>query len=174
VADDTAITLRRAQPDDADEIGEVHVRAWQVGYRGLMPAEFLDGLSSGQRSQWWRRSLTEGDPTFGVTKVAVRGGRVVGFASYGEARAQPAADPSGASHVSHDDRDSHPTGELYALNVHPDHWRTGAGMALIVDTHSALAASGHWRTGADPDRGPAYEPVLSSSYSRPWEPAPVS
>ena len=39
------VTLRDATPADALDIATVHVESWQVGYRGLMPDEVLDGLS---------------------------------------------------------------------------------------------------------------------------------
>jgi GNAT superfamily N-acetyltransferase len=50
--------------------------------------------------------------------VAEQDGRVVGFAVAGAAK-----DPQGA-------------GELYAINVDPDHWGTGAGRALLVAAHA--------------------------------------
>jgi hypothetical protein len=36
--------LRRAEPADAMEVARVHVRSWQVAYRGLLPDAYLDGL----------------------------------------------------------------------------------------------------------------------------------
>lgn len=38
------IELRAATPDDAEAIGCVYVRAWQAGYRGLLPQQFLDAV----------------------------------------------------------------------------------------------------------------------------------
>jgi GNAT superfamily N-acetyltransferase len=135
VADDPAMTVRRAEPDDADDLGEVHVRAWQAGYLGMMPAAFLESFSAPERAGWWRRNLSE-PSTLGETSVAVIGSRVVGFAVYGDAREQPEPLPD-------IDAGATPTGELYALNVHPDHWSGGVGSALIADAHAGLTAAGH-------------------------------
>ena len=38
------MTVREAQPRDAAEVAGVHVRSWQVAYRGLFPDDYLDGL----------------------------------------------------------------------------------------------------------------------------------
>ena len=42
--------VRTAQPDDAAAVAEVHVRAWQAAYRGLMADEFLDSLRPEDRA----------------------------------------------------------------------------------------------------------------------------
>jgi GNAT superfamily N-acetyltransferase len=53
--------------------------------------------------------------------------RVAGFTTFGPAR----------------DLESGPDGELYALNVNPDHWRAGVGSALLSAAHDGLADLGH-------------------------------
>jgi hypothetical protein len=35
--------LRPAEPADAMAVARVHVRAWQIAYRTLLPDEYLDG-----------------------------------------------------------------------------------------------------------------------------------
>jgi ribosomal protein S18 acetylase RimI-like enzyme len=117
-------TVRRAQPGDADALGRVHVRAWQAAYRGQMPDAYLDGLRAEERAAGWRRGLgrdRDRDPIL----LAERAGRVVGFAAVG-----PAEEPAGA-------------GELYAINVDPDHWGTGAGRALLAGAQAELARLGY-------------------------------
>ncbi len=56
--------------------------------------------------------------------VAERDGEVVGFAAAG-----PSPDPQGA-------------GELYAINVDPDHWGGGAGRALLGAAQAELDRMG--------------------------------
>lgn len=63
--------------------------------------------------------------------VAEHGGSVVGFAIHGPRSPTEADDRSGD------------VGELYSLNVHPDHWGTGIGHALITHASRALEAAGH-------------------------------
>jgi ribosomal protein S18 acetylase RimI-like enzyme len=53
---------------------------------------------------------------------------VAGFATLG-----PAQEPAGA-------------GELYAINVDPDHWGTGAGRALLQASQAELARLGFAET----------------------------
>ena len=38
------MTVRDAQPRDAAEVADVHVRSWQAAYRDLFPDDYLDGL----------------------------------------------------------------------------------------------------------------------------------
>lgn len=122
--------VRRAAPADAEAIAAVHVRGWQVGYRGLLPDAVLDALSVGERTAGWRRRLTSPSSTGATTSVAVVGGRVVGFSSVGASRD---ADPASG------------TGELWALYVDPDHWRSGAGRALDTTAVADLAGTGATR-----------------------------
>ncbi len=118
------VTVRRATVDDAAALGSVHVRAWRAAYRGQMPDDYLDGLRAEERATMWRgwfdRSRTDR-----VLLVAELDGAVAGFAVAG-----PAEDPPGV-------------GELYAVNVDPDHWGAGAGRALLAAVRDALAEFGH-------------------------------
>src|SRR4051794_16454973 len=74
------VTIRSATGEDADAIAGVHVRGWQRGYRGLMPAALLDGLLVAERAPRWREQLG-GDAK--QAWVAEEGGRVIGFVSFG-------------------------------------------------------------------------------------------
>jgi hypothetical protein len=42
--------IRDARIDDINELGRVHVRAWQAAYRAVMPDEYLDGLQANDRA----------------------------------------------------------------------------------------------------------------------------
>lgn len=120
-----SMVIRAAEIRDADAIGVVHVRAWQVAYRGVMPDEYLDGLVAEERSSMWRErlSLTHLPPMM----VADLAGELVGFAVFGAER--PGPDESGA-------------GELYAINLDPLHWGKGIGRALLRDATATLAGLG--------------------------------
>ena len=120
-----AVQIRPPEVSDADALGRVHVGAWQAAYRGgLMPDEYLGSLSATERAAEWRSAL-ENPPRDRATRlVAVVDDEVVGFALVGPADDAP------------------DTGELYALNVDPDHWGTGVGPALIDAATDALRASG--------------------------------
>ena len=44
------VQFRLAVPGDEQAVAVVHVRSWQVAYRGLMPDEYLDGLRPQDRA----------------------------------------------------------------------------------------------------------------------------
>ena len=41
--------LRPAEPSDSLAVAEIHVRSWQVAYRGLLPGDYLDALIPQER-----------------------------------------------------------------------------------------------------------------------------
>jgi hypothetical protein len=45
------VVVRAAIPDDAAGVAKVHVRAWQVGYRGLLAGKDLDNLKIEERAR---------------------------------------------------------------------------------------------------------------------------
>jgi GNAT superfamily N-acetyltransferase len=109
---------------DTSTVGDVHVRAWQAAYRGVMPDDYLDGLRPEERSDMWRRSI-EGNWS-GQRDVLTVDGRIAGFAAYGPER----------------DSDDPTRGELYAINLHPDHWRHGLGRQLLRHVTAELSRLG--------------------------------
>ena len=119
--------LRPAQPDDAIAVAQVHVRAWQVGYRNLLPDEYLDGLRPEERAQ--RYNFANPDPLKPTTTVAVVDGEIRGFATTAPAR----------------DRDATDSGELWALYVDPERWGRGIGAALLAVARARLLDLGFRR-----------------------------
>ena len=71
--------LRPAQPADALAIARVHVRAWQHGYSGILPASYLNNLRAEDRAD--KYDLSNSDPLKPHTIVAVSGNIVHGFAT---------------------------------------------------------------------------------------------
>jgi hypothetical protein len=68
--------VRKAKVEDAFAIASVHVRSWQVAYRGQMPDEFLDGLDVEKRTSMWRELTQNPDKIIFVaeiTKVKLKG-----------------------------------------------------------------------------------------------------
>jgi GNAT superfamily N-acetyltransferase len=118
------VLVRPAALPDAPAMGRVHVRAWQAAYRGHMPDAYLDGLRPEQRAAHWEGALLGADDLRGAILVAERDGEVIGFAVVG-----PTEEPAGA-------------GELYAINLDPDSWGTGAGRALLAAAEAELARLG--------------------------------
>jgi|GEM_PF-389678 len=61
--------LRPAQPSDALAIARIHVRAWQHGYAGILPASYLNQLRSEDRAE--KYDLSHADPSHPHTIVAL-------------------------------------------------------------------------------------------------------
>lgn len=113
--------LRSAEPEDSLAVARVHVRSWQVGYRGLLPDEYLDHLNPEERARHYKFGAT--DPLQPATIVAVEQREICGFATTAAAR----------------DPDATGKGELYALYVDPSYWGRGIGAALVTAARSRLA-----------------------------------
>lgn len=119
-------------------MARVGVAAWRAAYRGLMPDAYLDGLDERPRAERWRSGLRAGGGegrmlvgddrcTALVAEDDVHG--VAGFVSLGGLRDRSAQDQ--------------PTGELWALNVHPQAWGCGLGTELLRRAVADLTAAGH-------------------------------
>jgi GNAT superfamily N-acetyltransferase len=117
------IEIRHATIADAPGIAEVHVATWRSAYKGLMPDAVLDALSIAQRTERWQRTIPY-EPV--VTFVAERDGRIVGFASGGQAR----EDESGT------------IGELYTIYVLEEAAGQGIGTRLLTATEELLHERG--------------------------------
>jgi ribosomal protein S18 acetylase RimI-like enzyme len=117
------LTLRDARPEDAAKVAEVHVRAWQVAYRGLLPDDDLDGLRAEDRAARYTFHLV--GPEHPATTVALEDGEIRGFVTTGPAR--------GCAQT---------VGEVYAINVDPAAWGRGVGRALMAHARARLAERG--------------------------------
>lgn len=104
------------------DVARVHVRAWQAGYRGLLPQANLGALRAEDRAR--RYDFAARDPARPATLVAEAGGAIRGFATTSLARG-----PS-------------PCGELAALYVDPAWWRRGVGAALLEAACARLRDGG--------------------------------
>jgi GNAT superfamily N-acetyltransferase len=72
------IAIRRANGADAPAIAAIHVRCWKHAYRGILPDDLLDELTTEHREPLWRGWLDDaGMHTF----VAVEEGAVIGFSA---------------------------------------------------------------------------------------------
>jgi GNAT superfamily N-acetyltransferase len=114
--------IRPITAADIDAVAVVHVRTWQAGYAGIMPAGFLAALDPAVFAEQ-RRTRTP--PPGAATLVAVDDGVIIGFASFGP-------DLTGDPEIA----------QLYALYVDPDHWDTGTGWALLQAARAAMGRDG--------------------------------
>jgi GNAT superfamily N-acetyltransferase len=127
LGDTATLRIRRAGPEDARAVAEVHVGSWRHAYRGLLPDAYLDRLSVDDREAMWREAF--GEVASGAF-VAEAGDRIVGFASFGPSRDQDAGDG---------------TGEIPAIYVEPSVLGAGVGRELLRAATAALRAEGFGR-----------------------------
>jgi GNAT superfamily N-acetyltransferase len=127
--------VRRADVDDADGIGRVHVSAALAAYRGVMPDAYLDAMDARARSERWRRALAAGG-ALGVAK-----------SDHGEAVILVAEDDQndivGIAAVGIDRAGEGPTiGELRMINVDPASWASGVATVLLHASERELRGLG--------------------------------
>ena len=114
--------VRRARPEDAAAIADLHVRTWQAAYEHVFGADRLATLDAAARRSRWEQILRE---TEQATLVAEQEGRVVGVATVGESR------------------DDDAEGEVWGIYAAPEAWGTGAGPELMRAGLDELRARGH-------------------------------
>src|SRR3954470_12840790 len=98
------LVLRPLTDADVDAVAGMHVRTWQAGYAGIMPADVLDALDPAAFAEIRR---PRNAPPGAQTLVAEDCGTIVGFVSFGPHRRQ-----NGAGYVDG-------IGEIYAIYVAP-------------------------------------------------------
>lgn len=117
------VRIRAARPSDAPAIAKVHVETWRATYAGLVPDNYLVGMSEEGQTFVWRKLLARPARTETVLVAqAPDRGPVVGFGSYGRAR------PSGLSYG----------GEIYTLYVAVDWQGQGIGRRLLSGLFGGL------------------------------------
>jgi GNAT superfamily N-acetyltransferase len=118
--------IRPMAEDDIDEAARLHVRSWQSGYAGIIPADFLASLDP---DVFAARRRAQPILAGAGSLVATVDGQIAGLAGFGPYRPeQGEVDPT--------------TGELYAIYVDPEHWRAGIGRRLHAAVTAALTGSG--------------------------------
>ncbi|WP_350224451.1 GNAT family N-acetyltransferase [Mycolicibacterium sp. lyk4-40-TYG-92] len=106
-------------------VAQAHVRSWQVGYRGLLPIDYLDALRPEDRAS--RYGFDQMNAAGPFTQVAIDGGTVCGHVTTGWCR----------------DTDLQGGGEIWALYVDPERWGSGIGRCLITAGCAQLSSHGY-------------------------------
>ena len=66
-------SVRPAARADASTVAELHVATWKATYKGVLPDNFLDGLTPAMRLPMWRDAIEYGEPQV-LLAVADRAG----------------------------------------------------------------------------------------------------
>ncbi len=125
------IQIRQATQDDIPIIAALHVEGWKGAYGGIVDQAHLDSLTVEQRAKDWTQWMATGESDIFIGDVE---GKPAGFVVTGRTKTPP----PGSSPI----RPSH-SGEIYALYLHPDHWRKGLGTALIKHAARHLKENKH-------------------------------
>jgi ribosomal protein S18 acetylase RimI-like enzyme len=109
--------IREAQPDDAPGMVKVRVDTWRDAYRGILPDDFLAGLSYQSTAASWKKAFWE-ERKPGVTSFVAENDQkeIVGIAICGPEQSQ----------------DPVYRGEIYVLYVLPGCQNQGIGRGLAA------------------------------------------
>lgn len=126
------VGVRAARVADVAAVTDVQVRAWRIGYAGVVPTPALSAMVGDEAAQVWRERWTEAITAPPTPRhrllVAVEHDKVVGLSAHA-----PAGEP---------DRDPATTSELLTLLVDPEHGRAGHGSRLLAATVDLLREDG--------------------------------
>ena len=116
----TAITIsiRRARPEDANDLSGVFDETWREAYQGILPAMALERMISRRGPRWWLQTIGRGRPLV----VLDVGDKVVGYVAYGRCR----------------DRSLPADGEIDELYLSPQYQGLGFGKRLFKAVRNDL------------------------------------
>lgn len=120
--------FRPADVADAQAIATIHVASCKQGYHGIVPPPALAGEDVAQKTTDWEGWLHDTH-----TILAEDDGVAMGFCAVGPVRTRLASDRGPIPRFA---------GEVYALYVHPDHWRKGVGRGLLRAGFASLKQAG--------------------------------
>jgi len=114
VTDDGTVLVRKAGPDDLEQVAAIFLACWRRSYAGFLPESVIGIYDDESARALWRPTLGNADPVR-VTLVAERPDReVVGVVGIG-------ADP-----------DEPECGHIYSLYVQPEVHGSGVGAELMA------------------------------------------
>ncbi|MCY9547834.1 GNAT family N-acetyltransferase [Lysinibacillus xylanilyticus] len=73
------MNIRKANSQDAQDIAKVHVDSWRTTYKGILPDDFLNNLSYEQRTELWKKNIS--DATNYVLVAENEQNEIIGFAT---------------------------------------------------------------------------------------------
>lgn len=82
------MNIRKARLEDAVSIAQVHVASWRTTYAGILPSDFLAGLSVEKRTEFWRGVLVNPQESNCLYVAENEWGEIFGFVAAGPERTQ--------------------------------------------------------------------------------------
>src|SRR5690606_17426208 len=119
------LSCRDAVHDDLPALARIHIDAWRAAYVGVMDPLLLESLAVEHALSRLGPAMEPQPP---LVVVVEHDRRIVGFCRFGPSRDADALTS---------------TGEVFACNIAPGHWRKGFGRQLMSAALSRLAKSGY-------------------------------
>lgn len=116
--------IREAKPQDAHSVARVHVDTWRTAYSGIIPDDYLNGLSYEKAERSGPASLCVNRDNKCLYVAETDYNTIVGFAI------------GGAERGNIDEYD----GELYAIYVLQEYQKTGIGKQLVSSVAQYLSS----------------------------------
>ncbi|WP_040195844.1 GNAT family N-acetyltransferase [Candidatus Soleaferrea massiliensis] len=116
--------IREADSGDAPVISRIFAASWKTAYVGMVPQEYLDGLSEDHWTGHFKKRVADDDWT---VQVACEGEQAVGAIVYGKSK--DSAMPG--------------YGEIEAIYLLPSHIGCGMGRLLMDAALDGLARRGY-------------------------------
>jgi ribosomal protein S18 acetylase RimI-like enzyme len=113
--------IRYANVDDAAILGEIHSQSWKVAYKGIVPKEILNKISSEKRQKYFEKALSEG---WEEDAIIFKDDMAVGLICIGKCR---------------DEDKDNSYGEIWGIYLLPEYFNKGVGFELINWGISELA-----------------------------------
>jgi ribosomal protein S18 acetylase RimI-like enzyme len=120
------LKIRNTTVDDAPEIAAIQVAASRTAYAGIVPADYLKGLTVPTRAAAWAQLIATANEPERIM-VGEEADCVRGYTHFGRSRDLDATET---------------TGELYSLYVNPISWRREVDRELLAVSCSGLGDSG--------------------------------
>lgn len=116
--------FRYAEHGDLAALAKLHVNAWRAAYRGMISSSVLDALDVSHAFVRLEPVIDASPPRIGV---AESDDHVVAFCRFGPSRESDVPPHSF---------------EIFALNVEPNRWRSGAGRFIVEHVLAEANARG--------------------------------
>ncbi len=120
------VETRRAVPDDASSISEIHSESWRQAYAGIIPYRALLRMINRRDVAWWATAIRRST----IILVIEVGEEIAGYATLGPNRVS-----------------TFPLeGEIYEIYLKPEFQGVGLGTRLFNDARSELKRRGYQGT----------------------------
>jgi ribosomal protein S18 acetylase RimI-like enzyme len=119
-------SIRVANLDDAAEIAQVHVQAWQESYKGIIEQDYLESISFKERLEQRKHILSTRSEKEKNLVACNQQGEIIGFCDMGENRHEKSSE----------------VGQIYAIYILKQYQGKGIGYALWKHSVKHLVAHG--------------------------------